>query len=49
VPVEGWGSAQAHNIATVSVDRIVGESEGNIGPALLRQIREVVAFVVGIE
>ena len=49
VAVEGWGFAQAHNIATVSIDRVDEQTAFNVGAATLRRIREVVALVLGIE
>jgi mRNA-degrading endonuclease toxin of MazEF toxin-antitoxin module len=48
IPIEGLGQAQAHNIATISVDRIVEETTQNVGVVALAQIREVVALVLGI-
>ncbi len=48
VEVEGLGVAQGHLITTVSVDRIVEATDRNVGPAALRQVREVVADLLGI-
>lgn len=49
VAVEGWGVAQAHIVATVSIDRVVEQTGSNVGAVALRQIREIVALVLGIE
>ena len=47
VPVDGHGVAQSHLPTTISVDRVVG-IEGNVGPVSLRQIRELIADVLGL-
>lgn len=48
VEVSGFGVAQAHLPTTISVDRVVESPGANTGPVALRQIREVIADVLGI-
>lgn len=48
VDVVEFGVAQAHLPTTVSVDRIIEQTGTNIGPATLRQIRELIADLLGI-
>ena len=48
VDVAAFGVAQAHLPTRINVDRIVGTAEGNIGPVALRQIRELIADLVGL-
>lgn len=48
VEVPGHGIAQAHLPTTVSVDRIVGTTDTNIGPVALLQIRELIADLLGL-
>jgi mRNA-degrading endonuclease toxin of MazEF toxin-antitoxin module len=48
VTVEGHGIAQAHLPTSISVDRIVANLDANIGPVLLRQIRELIADLLEI-
>ena len=43
VDITGFGIAQAHLPTTISVDRVVDETDTNIGPVALRQIRELIA------
>jgi mRNA interferase MazF len=42
VEVAEFGLAQAHLPTTISVDRVVEPAGANIGPAALRQIRELI-------
>jgi mRNA-degrading endonuclease toxin of MazEF toxin-antitoxin module len=42
------GIAQAHLPTTVSVDRIVETTSFNVGPAALRQIRELIIDLMGV-
>ena len=48
----GWLSeidvAQAHLPTTLSVDRVVEPAGVNIGPVALRQIRELIADLIGL-
>lgn len=44
----GIGVAQAHLPTTISVDRIVESTGSNVGPVALRQIRELVADLLGL-
>jgi mRNA-degrading endonuclease toxin of MazEF toxin-antitoxin module len=44
-----WGVAQAHLAAAISVDDIVEETERNVGPAVLAQIRELLALVLDLD
>ncbi|WP_420438866.1 type II toxin-antitoxin system PemK/MazF family toxin [Candidatus Poriferisodalis sp.] len=48
VDVAGFGVAQAHLPTTLSVDRVVEETGTNIGPVVLRQIRELIADLIGL-
>ena len=48
VDVAGFGVAQAHLPTTISVDRTVGATDANVGPVALRQIRELIADLLGI-
>ena len=48
VEVPGFGTAQAHLPTTISVDRIVETTDTNIGPVALRQIRELIADLLGL-
>jgi mRNA-degrading endonuclease toxin of MazEF toxin-antitoxin module len=48
VDVVGFGVAQAHLPTTISVDRIVEVTDSNVGPVVLRQIRELIADVFGL-
>ena len=48
VEIPGFGIAQAHLPTTVSVDRIVETTDTNIGPVALRQIRELIADLLGL-
>jgi mRNA-degrading endonuclease toxin of MazEF toxin-antitoxin module len=43
IEVENFGVAQAHLPTSISVDRIVKSTDTNVGPVLLRQIRELIA------
>ena len=47
VDVTGFGVAQAHLPTTIGVDRIVETTGTNVGPVALRQIRELIADVLG--
>ena len=48
VDVAGFGVAQAHLPTTISVDRVVETTDTNIGPVALRQIRELIADMLGL-
>jgi len=48
VDIIGFGLAQAHLPTTVSVDRVVEVTDTNIGPVALRQIRDVIADLLGL-
>ncbi len=48
VDVTGFGVAQAHLPTTVSIDRIIDAADSNVGPIALRQIRELVADLIGL-
>ena len=48
VDVTGFGVAQAHLPTTISVDRVVETTGTNVGPVTLRQIRELIADLLGI-
>jgi mRNA-degrading endonuclease toxin of MazEF toxin-antitoxin module len=47
--VTEWGAAQAHLAAAISVDDIVEETEQNVGPAVLAQVRELLALVLDLD
>lgn len=42
------GVAQAHLPTTISVDRMVETTGSNVGPVALRQIRELIADLLGL-
>lgn len=42
------GVAQAHLPTTISVDRIIETTAANVGPVTLRQIRELIADLLGL-
>ena len=44
----GFGVAQTHLPTTIGVDRIVETTETNVGPAMLRQMRELIADLLGL-
>ena len=48
VDTAGFGVAQAHLPTTLSVDRVVEVTDTNIGPVALRQIRELIADLIGL-
>jgi mRNA-degrading endonuclease toxin of MazEF toxin-antitoxin module len=48
VDVVGFGVAQTHLPTTISVDRIVETTETNVGPVTLRQMRELIADLLGL-
>jgi len=48
VEVAGFGVAQAHLPTTISVDRIIDTTGTNVGPVALRQIRELIADLLGL-
>jgi mRNA-degrading endonuclease toxin of MazEF toxin-antitoxin module len=48
VDVAGFGVAQTHLPTTISVDRIVDATETNVGTVTLRQIRELIADLLGL-
>jgi mRNA-degrading endonuclease toxin of MazEF toxin-antitoxin module len=43
VDLEEFGVVQAHLPTSISVDRIVKATQTNVGPVVLRQIRELIA------
>lgn len=47
VDIGGFGVAQAHLPTTVSVDRVIGTTGTRIGVVALRQIRELIADLLG--
>ena len=48
VDVAVFGVAQAHLPTTISVDRVVETTDTNIGPVALRQIRGLIADMLGL-
>ena len=48
VEVAGFGAAQGHLPTTISVDRIIDTTGTNVGPVALRQIRELIADLLGL-
>jgi mRNA-degrading endonuclease toxin of MazEF toxin-antitoxin module len=42
VDLEEFGVVQAHLPTSISVDRIVSSTQTNVGPVVLRQIRELI-------
>jgi mRNA-degrading endonuclease toxin of MazEF toxin-antitoxin module len=48
VDVTSFGVAQTHLPTTISVDRIVDSTDVNVGPVRLRQIRELIADLLGL-
>lgn len=48
VDVAGFGVAQTHLPTTISVDRIVDTTETNVGAVTLRQMRELIADLLGL-
>ena len=48
VELEGFGVVQAHLSTSISVDRIVASTDTNVGPVVLRQIRELIAELLEI-
>lgn len=48
VDISGFGVAQTHLPTTISVDRIVETTDTNVGVVTLRQIRELVADLLGL-
>lgn len=48
VDITGFGVAQAHLPTTISVDRVVEMTGTNVGSVALRQIRELIADLLGI-
>ena len=48
VEIAGFGVAQAHLPTTINVDRVVETTGTNIGPVALRQIRELIADLLGL-
>jgi mRNA-degrading endonuclease toxin of MazEF toxin-antitoxin module len=49
VPIDGFGVAQAHLPTSISVDRIMSGGTANVGPVVLRQIRDLIADLLEIE
>jgi mRNA-degrading endonuclease toxin of MazEF toxin-antitoxin module len=49
VDLDNFGVVQAHLPTSISVDRIVKSTEGNVGPVVLRQIRELIADLLEIQ
>lgn len=48
VDVAGFGVAQTLLPTTISVDRIVETTATNVGPVTLRQMRELIADLLGL-
>ena len=48
VDITGFGIAQARLPTTIRVDRVVDETDTNIGPVALRQIRGLIADLLGL-
>lgn len=48
VAIDGFGVAQAHLPSTISIDRIVEETEINVGVVALQQIRELISDILGL-
>lgn len=48
VDITEFGVAQTHLPTTISVDRIVDTTGANVGPMSLRQIRELIADLLGL-
>ena len=48
VAVGDLGVAQSHLVTTISIDRVVEDTGTNVGPVALRQIRELIADLLGI-
>ena len=48
VDITGFGVAQAHLPTTISVDRVIETTGTHIGPVALRQIRELIADLLGL-
>ena len=48
IEVGGLGIVQAHLPTTISVDRIVASEGANVGPVVLRQIRELIGELIEI-
>lgn len=48
VEVTGFGVAQPHLPTTISVERVIETTGANIGSVTLRQIRELIADLLGL-
>jgi mRNA-degrading endonuclease toxin of MazEF toxin-antitoxin module len=48
IELENLGVVQAHLPTSISVDRILKSTEVNVGPVVLRQIRELIAELLEI-
>ena len=48
IRLEEFGVVQAHLPTSISVDRILEGVEGNVGPTVLRQIRELIGEILEI-
>ncbi len=48
ISLEEFGVVQAHFPTSISVDRILDGAEGNVGPTVLRQIRELIGELLEI-
>ncbi len=48
VEVADVGVAQTHLVTTISTDRVVEATGSNVGPVVLKQIRELLADLLGI-
>jgi mRNA interferase MazF len=48
VDIPEFGVAQAHLLTTVSVDRVVEPATANVGPVVLRQVRELIGELLEI-
>lgn len=48
VEIAEFGVVQAHLPTSISVDRVIGEPLANVGPVVLRQIRELIGELLEI-
>ena len=47
IDVTGFGVARAHLPTTISVDCVIETTGANVGPVVLRQIRELIVDLIG--
>jgi mRNA-degrading endonuclease toxin of MazEF toxin-antitoxin module len=48
IELEEFGVVQAHLPTSMSIDRIVRATDSNVGPVIVRQIRELIAELLEI-